>query len=98
MTKRTRVISLLVAVLVLVVMLSSVLYIAHEADHDCVGEHCRICHQISICQNIVENLGFGVIAAAIAIALTYVLASLLTSAQAKSAMTTLITLKVKLSN
>lgn len=97
MTKKTRGIALVLAVLVLSVMLSSTLYIANKADHDCIGEHCQICQQISICQNTLKNLGFGVAASAIAIALTYILASVLTSTKDESALTTLITLKIKLS-
>ena len=49
MTKRKRIISLVVAAAVLFVMLYSALYIAAEANHDCVGENCPICYQINVC-------------------------------------------------
>ena len=49
MTKKKRIISLVVAAAVLFVMLYSALYIAAEANHDCVGENCPICYQINVC-------------------------------------------------
>lgn len=39
--KRNRIAALLLAVTVLVITLYSALFVAAEADHDCVGEGCR---------------------------------------------------------
>ena len=45
MTKKFRFMVRLLAVVLAVVMLSSAIYLAVEADHDCSGEDCAICHQ-----------------------------------------------------
>ena len=46
MTKKSRFMTGLLAVVLAFVMLSSVAYIAAESDHDCTGVDCAICHQI----------------------------------------------------
>lgn len=71
MTKKKRIISVVVAVAVFFVMLYSALYIAAEANHDCVGENCPICYQISVCENTLKNLSLAVCAVAFAVAFTY---------------------------
>ena len=44
------------AVLLAFVMLLSVLFIALEADHCCCGDDCAICAQLSVCENLLQNL------------------------------------------
>ena len=61
-SKRRRLISGLLAVLMLSVMLFSALIIVHEADHDCIGEDCPICACIHQCENTLQQLGSGVTA------------------------------------
>ena len=56
MTKKFRFMVRLLAVVLAVVMLSSAVYIAVEADHDCSGDDCAICRQISICENLLKSL------------------------------------------
>jgi len=55
MNKPKRFASLL-ALLVAFIMLSSVLFIALEADHDCCGEGCAVCAQIQACEDLLRNL------------------------------------------
>ncbi len=97
MEKRNRKFALLLALAVCFITLFSSFYIAAEADHDCIGESCPLCYQISVCENTLKSLGYGaaVISAA---ALTCSFAIL--SGQPKTHLreSTLITLKVKLSN
>ena len=45
MTKRCHFLTGLLAAVLAFVMLSSAVYIAVEADHDCSGEDCAICHR-----------------------------------------------------
>ena len=61
----------LLAVVLAVVMLSSAVYIAVEADHDCSGEDCAICHQIGVCENLLKSLGLAGAAAVFAAAVRY---------------------------
>ena len=52
MTKKLCFMTRLLAAVIAVVMLSSAIYLAVEADHDCSGDDCAICRQISICDNL----------------------------------------------
>ena len=98
MTKRKRIISLVVAAAVLFVMLYSALYIAAEANHDCVGENCPICYQINVCQNALKNLSLAVCAAVFAAALPYTLCRGISVCTDYAQSYTLVSLKVKLSD
>ena len=98
MTKKKRIISLVVAVAVFFVMLYSALYIAAEANHDCVGENCPICYQISVCENILKNLSLTVCAAAFTAAFTYTLCISIFACTDVIIGHTLVSLKVKLTD
>ena len=98
MTKKKRIISLVVAVAFFFVVLYSALYIAAEANHDCVGENCPICYQISVCENTLKNLSLAVSAAAFAAAFTYSLCRSIFSCAAVIPSYTLVSLKVKLTD
>ncbi len=98
MTKKKRIISLVVAVAVFFVMLYSALYIAAEANHDCVGENCPICYQISVCENTLKNLSLAVCAVAFAAAFTYTLCRSISACADVTPIYTLVSLKVKLTD
>ena len=98
MTKKTRIIAVITAIIVLLAVLSSAAFIAAEADHDCTGEHCPVCQQISICENTLKQLSLAVVALAITAGLGYIYCSLAPIAIRAEGRITLITLKVKLSN
>ena len=98
MTKKNRLIAGLLVMTVLFVMLSSVIYIAVESDHDCSGEDCTICYHINICANTLKSVGL-IAAAAAQVVLTGIFAMSLLSFRKRSAVhATLVSLKVKLSN
>ena len=98
MTKKKRIISLIVAVAVFFVMLYSALYIAAEANHDCVGENCPVCYQISVCENTLKNLSLAVCAVAFAAAFTYTLCRSISACADVTPSYTLVSLKVKLTD
>lgn len=98
MTKKMRSIALLVSFVVLFVMLCSAFYIVAEADHDCTGENCPICYQISVCQNTLKDLSFAVCTAAFGAAFTYTLCQSVSARTEDSQSNTLVSLKVKLSD
>ena len=52
MAKRTRFAAACGAVLLVFALLFSVFFIVSEADHNCIGEDCPICHQIQTCQKL----------------------------------------------
>ena len=98
MTKKFRFMVRLLAVVLAVVMLSSAVYIAVEADHDCTGDDCAICHQIGACENLLKSLGLAGAAAAISAAFTYTVCRAILPRAEMNGTLTLVALKVKLSN
>ena len=98
MTKKFRLITGLLAALLAAVMLSSAVYIAVEANHNCSGEDCAICHQLNACQHFLKDLGFGGAAAAAVLSLTWFLLERVRTYVVRTPSLTLVSLKVKLSN
>ena len=98
MEKKKRIVAILLAVTVLFVMLYSALFIAAEADHDCVGESCPICYQINVCQNTLKSLSLAVCAVAFAAALPYTLCRDISVCTDAVQGYTLVSLKVKLTD
>lgn len=56
MAKKTRFAATCGAALLVFALFFSVFFAAAEADHDCGGEHCTICHQIQSVQKLLEQL------------------------------------------
>ena len=98
MTKKSRLITGLLAAVLAAVMLSSAVYIAVEANHNCSGEDCAICHQIGVCENLLKSLGLAGAAAAITAAFTYTMCKAILPCAETTDTLTLVALKVKLSN
>ena len=98
MTKKSRLITGLLAAVLAAVMLSSAVYIAVEANHNCSGEDCAICHQIGVCENLLKTLGLAGAAAAISAAFTYTVCRAILPRAEMNGTLTLVALKVKLSN
>ena len=98
MTKKPCFMTRLLAAVLAVVMLSSAIYLAVEADHDCSGEDCAICHQIGVCENLLKSLGLVGAAAAITAVLTYTVCRAILPCAEMNGTLTLVSLKVKLSN
>lgn len=98
MERRKQVVAVLLAMTILVAMLCSALFIAAEADHDCVGEDCPVCCQIHVCRDTLKNLSLAVCAAAFAAAFTYTLCRGVSACTGYAQSHTLVSLKVKLSN
>ena len=98
MTKKLCFMTRLLAAVLAVVMLSSAIYLAVEANHDCSGDDCAICRQISICENLLKTLGLAGAAAAITAVLTYTMCRAILPCTETISTLTLVALKVKLSN
>lgn len=97
MTKKRILVAVLTA-LVLVVMLSSSLFIIEHADHDCIGEDCPICEQIYLCTQTLKTLSLAVIAAAVFYAFSALLSTTIRQVETACVPHTPVSLKVKLSN
>ena len=98
MSKKNRVLAVLLIAAVLFVMLSSACYIAIETNHDCVGEDCPICYQISVCEHTLKSVGQAVLVVILAAFIGTIMFSLPAFAKRPAYRTSLVSLKVKLSN
>ena len=98
MTKKFRFMVRLLAAVLAVVMLPSAVYLAVEANHDCSGDDCAICRQISICENLLKSLRLAGAAATISAAFTYTVCRAILPRAEMNGTLTLVALKVKLSN
>ena len=98
MTKKFRFMVRLLAVVLAVAMLSSAVYIAVEANHNCSGEDCAICHQLQVCENLLKSIGLAGAAAIFAAAVRYAPYSVIPSCAELVRTFTLVSLKVKLSD
>ena len=96
MIKRNRRIASVLALMVVFVMLFSAAFVIAEADHDCIGEDCPICHQIYICENTLRSVGFAAAAVIFAVFSSLFLITLPVFAKKQACNTSLVSLKVKL--
>ena len=98
MTKKLCFMTRLLAAVLAVVLLSSAVYLAVEADHDCSSEDCAICHHIGVCENLLKSLGLAGAAAAVTAVFTYTMCKAILPCAETTDTLTLVALKVKLSN
>lgn len=90
--------ALILTILFVFVMLFSHIFVIAEADHECTGEDCPICEIIAIVSDTIKGLSLIGSAVVICAALVFgIVKSLYVNNEAQS-ISSLITLKVKLSN
>lgn len=97
MKRNNRMLAMLLCLGVISIMLFSCVYAACAVDHDCIGEGCQICASIEACERNFKNLVTAVVLA-IAVALSYPLIILAVCPEKPVFRSTLVMLKVKLSN
>ena len=78
--------------------LFSVLYIAIESHHDCIGEDCPICQCIIVCENILKKLSTALFVMSISVAFVFASKISIIKNLKLIPIQTLVSLKVKLSN
>ncbi len=98
MAKHKRIAAAILAAALVLVMLGSALFIVEESGHDCIGEGCSVCFQLSVCRNALKNLCLAVFVAAVAAGVLYALAMGADPRREPDFSDTLVTMKVKLSN
>lgn len=64
MTIKRRITAGAMCLALLFVLFLSAAYIMREANHDCSGEACPICHEIQICQQLLNVTGTAAICCA----------------------------------
>jgi len=98
MTAKKRIAAFILAFAMVFAMAFSVLFIAHNSEHNCTGEDCHICEQISICINSLNNLVPKPEKAQICIFSAFALVLAIGIVEEAKKQTSLIDLKVKLSS
>lgn len=98
MGKTKRILAMVMAVALFAVMLSSALFLAEEADHDCIGDGCQICLQLNLCRGVLKSLSLVLLAAAAPLTVACILWGGFWPRQGSTGHITLVALKVKLSN
>ena len=96
--KKTKRAAIVLACVLFFAMLLSVLFIAHETGHDCIGEDCQVCIRIASCENNLKNISGAVCAAGMLAAVCYVFVRTILPMCSFCAASSPVTLKVKLSD
>lgn len=95
---KKRFVALAAMAAVLLVLACAVLYETVEADHDCTGADCSVCHQIAVCQGTLRDLSLAVGVAAWAAAAACALGGAVPPDGTPIGTATLVSLKVKLTD
>lgn len=98
MNRTKRLAAFLIAVVLLFVVVVSSFYLAAEADHDCLGENCKICVQIRAFQDFLKSFPPAACAMVVAASFLSVRCENIAFGGSYLSNETLVSLKVKLSN
>ena len=91
--------ALLLCLGMILVLFTSSAYIAHEAVHNCLGEHCEICEHIAEVRALLHSLGLLILAVLLVYALLSIHRSLRgAEGRCTHAPCTLVSWKVRLNN
>lgn len=98
MKKKKQITALIMTVAIIFVMLFSALFITVEAGHNCTDNHCPICTQINICINTIKGFALATMAFALAAMMKFLACDIILFIKNAFTQSSLVTLKVKLSN
>ncbi len=98
MKSNKRIFITLLCMAVLFAMAFSAFYIVAESGHDCTGEHCAICHQIELCENLLRSLALAVNIVGACVVGKFLCGYCRTKRNGITAAPTLVALRVKLSD
>ena len=93
-----RILTVLLIIAVCLAMLFSVCFLACSSHHDCTGEDCVICMQISLCESILRTLSQTAAAVSFVGAAVYLAVSVSSDAKDQTGAASLVVLRVKLSD
>lgn len=98
MGRQKRFLSIMLVALLAFAVLFSVAYVAEETDHDCIGAGCAVCQQISVCENLIKTVAGAALAAGAMAAVCFCVCKVMLARAECTRSSTLISLKVKLSD
>ena len=93
-----RVVAVFVAVVLILTMLFSKYYVIREQHHECHGVECPICHNISVCEQFLNQISTGLIHLAISVVAVMIVTVVLLSEVENLSRPTLVSFKVRLDN
>ncbi len=96
--KITKRVATVLAFVLFFAVLLSVIFIAHETDHNCIGDGCSVCARIAVCETVLRNICTAVFAATAVTAVRFTYVSMKAAADKLFKVTTPVSLKVKLSD
>lgn len=96
--KRKRIIVIILTVLFLLSLIFTSLYVYANAEHECIGEGCPVCAEIQSCEDFLKSAAAAMTVAAVILAVHKTGIVSLPFFYDRVYNTSLITLKVKLSN
>ncbi len=99
MSRQKRIFAFVLCISMMFVLFASSAYIAHEADHDCTGDHCEICENIAQLEVLVKTFSLlGVILLALFALLSFLRALRVEDRLCAYHAPTLVSWKVRLNN
>ena len=98
MTRQKRFLSIMLAAMLAFTVLFSVAYVAEETNHDCTGAGCAVCQQLNLCENLLKTVGGAALAAGAMAAIRFCVCKVMLACAECTHSSTLISLKVKLSD
>lgn len=96
--KKKRIIAVIFAVLFALSLIFTFSFIFANANHECVGDECPICAEIQSCEDFLKSVTTVAVVAATAVVVHKFGIIALPSLKGRADNTSLISLKVKLSN
>lgn len=97
-TLRSRAAAIAAVFMFILVLICSSVFIAEHTVHECTGDDCAVCMELSQCMNIIRTLGTSLPVIMAAAALMTVILFPVKRAAGTLVSTTLISLKVELLN
>lgn len=97
MNKTMRLLALVLAVFVVLIMGSFSAFLITEAEHDCAGDHCLVCCQLTLCRQLLRGLGAGIWALSAAISAIWAYSACLRLRRHFCRAASLVSLNVRLS-
>ena len=98
MTGKKRFAAVIMCIMLVLSIFTASFYIVSRAHHECTGQDCPICHEIQLCVQFLNTVGGAVIIAVVVLFTVHVLLIVLTSFRHVCQNSTLVSLKVKLSD
>lgn len=98
MANKRRFCTAVLAVLILLAVTASLVILAHESNHDCIGEDCMVCAVVAVCRNTLKSIFETLAALAVTAASVCFTVNLITALKIDFQNESPVSLKVKLLN